>query len=545
MNEADTRAELIDPKLKNSGWGVVEGSKILREYVITLGKIQTGGGRAKPLKADYVLVYKGQKLATIEAKSDELEVGEGVAQAKNYAEKMQLETTFSCNGTEIYRICMKTGAEGLIEQFPTPDELWNKTFAVPNKWRDKFIHVPFEDVGGTKSARYYQEIAVNNTMNAIAEEKQRILLTLATGTGKTFIAFQIAWKLFHTRWNLMRDGSRRPRILFLADRNILADQAFNAFSAFPEDALVRINPKDISKKGSVPTNGSIFFTIFQTFMSGPDNKPYFGEYPADYFDFIIIDECHRGGANDEGNWRGILEYFSPAVQLGLTATPKRKDNVDTYKYFGDPVYIYSLKEGINDGYLTPFKVKRIKTTLDDYIYTSDDQIIEGEVEEGKIYTEPDFNKIIEIKEREAKRVKIFLSEINQQEKAIVFGSSLFQVGKFLKLVRVSDRALVHERHGPSSISVRVGPTVEGGELSVRCREATSGHRTGLSPGEPFSLSLLRAGGLSGSRYGAKELAASELLSARSPSGCPGAADPVQPMRGFAGGPAVGASGQRL
>ena len=159
-------------------------------------------------------------------------------------------------------------------------------------------------------------------------------------------------------------------------------------------------------------------------MSGRDKEgkpaPYFGEYPADYFDFIVIDECHRGGANDEGNWRGILEYFSPAVQLGLTATPKRRDNVDTYRYFGEPVYIYSLKEGINDGFLTPFKVRRIKTTLDDYIYTSDDQIIEGEVEEGKIYTEPDFNKIIEIKEREAKRVKIFLSEINQNEKAIVF-----------------------------------------------------------------------------------------------------------------------------
>ena len=420
MNEAETRAELIDPKLKESGWGVVEGSKILREYYITLGKIQTGGGRAKPLKADYILVYKDRKLAVIEAKSDELEVGEGVAQAKNYAEKMHIETTFAANGKEIYQICMKTGAEGLIDNFPTPDELWNKTFATQNHWRDTFSQVPFENMGGTKAVRYYQEIAVNNTMAAIAEEKQRILLTLATGTGKTFIAFQIAWKLFQTRWNLKRDGGRRPRILFLADRNILADQAFNAFSAFPEDALVRISPKEISKKGSVPTNGSIFFTIFQTFMSGPENTPYFGEYPKDYFDFIIIDECHRGGANDEGNWRSIMEYFSPAVQLGLTATPKRNDNVDTYKYFGEPVYIYSLKEGINDGFLTPFKVKRIKTTLDDYIYTSDDQVIEGEVEEGKIYTEADFNRIIEIKEREAKRVKIFLSEIDQNEKAIVF-----------------------------------------------------------------------------------------------------------------------------
>jgi len=419
MNEAETRAELIDPALKASGWGVVEGSRVLREHHVTVGKIQTGG-RSKPLIADYVLVYQGRKLATIEAKSVNLEVGEGVAQAKDYATKLQLETTFSTNGKEIYQICMKTGKEGLIVAFPTPEELWNKVFAEQNEWRDKFNQVPFEDIGGTKGARYYQEIAVNNTLNAIAENKQRILLTLATGTGKTFIAFQIAWKLFQSRWNLKRDGTRRPRILFLADRNILAKQAFNSFSAFPEDALVRINPKEISKKGSVPTNGSIFFTIFQTFMSGKDNKPYFGDYPSDYFDFIIIDECHRGGANDEGNWRGILEYFSPAVQLGLTATPKRKDNADTYRYFGDPVYIYSLKEGINDGFLTPFKVRRIKTTLDDYIYTSDDQIIEGEVEEGRIYEESDFNKVIEIKEREAKRVQIILDEINQNEKAIVF-----------------------------------------------------------------------------------------------------------------------------
>ena len=419
MNEAETRAELIDPALKASGWAVVEGSKVLREYHINAGKIQTGG-RAKPVIADYVLVYKGRKLAVIEAKGNELEVGEGVAQAKDYAAKLQLETTIASNGKEIYQICLKTGKEGLIPAFPTPDALWNKTFTTQNEWRDKFSQVPFEDVGGTKGARYYQEIAVNNTMNAVAEGRQRILLTLATGTGKTFIAFQIAWKLFQTRWNLKRDGARRPRILFLADRNILADQAFNAFSAFPEDALVRINPKEIGKNGSVPTNGSIFFTIFQTFMSGKDNKPYFGDYPADYFDFIIIDECHRGGANDEGNWRGILEYFSPAVQLGLTATPKRKDNADTYRYFGEPVYIYSLKEGINDGFLTPFKVRRIKTTLDDYIYTSDDQIIEGEVEEGRIYQESDFNKIIEIKEREAKRVQILLENINQSEKAIVF-----------------------------------------------------------------------------------------------------------------------------
>lgn len=424
MNEAETRAELIDPKLKACGWGVVEGSRILREYNITAGKIQTGGIRGKKIIADYVLVYKGIKLAVVEAKSDQLVVGEGVAQAKQYAEKLELETTYSSNGKEIYSICMKTGAEGLVENYLSPEELWQKTFAVQNEWREKFATVPFEDKSGTWQLRYYQEIAVNNTLEALANNKDRILLTLATGTGKTAIAFQIAWKLFQTRWNLKRDGSRRPRILFLADRNILADQAFNSFSSFPEDALVRIKPIEIKKKGIVPTNGSIFFTIFQTFMSGTDKEgnpaPYFGDYPADYFDFIIIDECHRGGANDEGNWRGILDYFAPAVQLGLTATPKRDDNVDTYKYFGEPVYIYSLKEGINDGFLTPFKVKRISTTLDDYIYTSDDQIVEGEIEEGKHYKEADFNRIIEIKEREAKRVKIYMDDANEKEKAIIF-----------------------------------------------------------------------------------------------------------------------------
>ncbi|PIQ08243.1 MAG: restriction endonuclease subunit R, partial [Ignavibacteriales bacterium CG18_big_fil_WC_8_21_14_2_50_31_20] len=424
MNEAETRAELIDPTLKACGWGVVEDSKILREFHITAGKIQTGGVRSKKLTADYVLVYKGIKLAVVEAKSADIEVSEGVAQAKLYAEKLNLAVTYSTNGKEIYSICLKTGKEGLVDNFLSPEELWNKTFEEENIWREKFSSIPFEDRSGTWQLRYYQEIAINNALEAIAKNQTRILLTLATGTGKTAIAFQIAWKLFQTRWNLRRDGSRRPRILFLADRNILADQAYNAFSAFPEDALVRINPKEIRKNGGVLTNGSIFFTIFQTFMSGTDEKgkssPNFGDYNPDYFDFIIIDECHRGGANDEGNWRAIMDYFSPAVQLGLTATPKRSDNVDTYKYFGNPVYIYSLKEGINDGFLTPFKVKRIKTTLDDYVYTSDDQIIEGEIEEGKIYTEPEFNKTIEILAREKRRVQIYLDDANQKEKALVF-----------------------------------------------------------------------------------------------------------------------------
>jgi len=424
MNEAETRAEHIDPALKAAGWGVVEGSRIRREYPISPGRIEGHGRRGKALTADYVLEYRNTKLAVVEAKAWDEELTEGVAQAKNYAGKLELRYTYSTNGRGIYGIDMQTGTEGELPRFPTPDELWGMTFAEVNAWRDRFAAVPFEDKGGSHPSRYYQDIAVERVMQAIAEDRPRILLTLATGTGKTFIAFQIAWKLFHSRWNLSREPSRRPRILFLADRNILANQAYNAFSAFPEDALVRISPDEIRRRERVPTNGSIFFTIFQTFMSGPpkDGKPspYFGEYPPDFFDFIVIDECHRGGAQDESNWRGILEYFSPAVQLGLTATPKRKDNVDTYAYFGEPVFIYSLKEGINDGFLTPFKVKQISTTLDEYVYTPDDKLIEGDIETGKRYTEGDFNKIIEIKEREAHRVKLFMEQINQNEKTLVF-----------------------------------------------------------------------------------------------------------------------------
>src|SRR5574337_513060 len=366
MNEAETRAEHIDPALKAAGWGVVETSKILREYRITQGRLEGHGRRSKPEIADYVLLYRNHKLAVIEAKAWDEELTEGVGQAKSYADRMAVRLTYATNGQGIYGIDMETGKEGELPHYPTPGELWTMTFAEANAWRDRFATVPFEDKGGSHPSRYYQDIAVERAMEAIAEDRQRILLTLATGTGKTFIAFQVAWKLFHSRWNLSRKPSRRPRILFLADRNILANQAYNAFSAFPEDAMVRIAPEDIRKKGKVPKNGSLFFTIFQTFMSGPPKdghpSPYFGEYPPDFFDFIVIDECHRGGANDESNGRGILEYF----------------------------------------------------------YTPDDTLIEGEVEVGKRYTETDFNKIIEIKEREAHRVKLFMDQINQKEKALVF-----------------------------------------------------------------------------------------------------------------------------
>ncbi|WP_243320274.1 type I restriction endonuclease subunit R [Geothrix sp. SG200] len=423
MNEAETRAEHIDPALKAAGWGVVEGSRILRECGITQGRLQGGGQRAKAEIADYVLVYRNTKLAVVEAKAWDKPYTEGVGQAKSYAAKLAVRFTYATNGQAIYGMDMALGQEGDVSAFPSPDELWNRTYAEANAWRDRFAAVPFEDKGGSHPGRYYQDIAVQRVLEAMAMGQNRILLTLATGTGKTFIAFQIAWKLFHSRWSLSGEPTRRPRILFLADRNILANQAYNAFSAFPEDALIRIATDEIRKKGKVPKNGSIFFTIFQTFMSGPGDTPYFGEYPPDFFDFIVIDECHRGGAKDESTWRSILDYFEPAVKLGLTATPKRTDNVDTYAYFGDPVFVYSLKEGINDGFLTPFKVKQIATTLDEYVYTPDDILLEGVAEEGKRYTESDFNRIIEIKEREDYRVRLFMDLIHQDEKTLTFCAS--------------------------------------------------------------------------------------------------------------------------
>ena len=439
MNEAETRAEHIDPALKAAGWGVAPGSRILREYHITPGRIEGLGRRARPLIADYVLVYRNTKLAVVEAKAWDVSLTEGVGQAKNYAAKLAVRFAYATNGQGIYAIDLQTGREGELSTYPTPEQLWVQTTPSTSServvavgepvelWRDRFAAVPYEDKGGSHPSRYYQDIAVERVMQAIAAGRKRILLTLATGTGKTFIAFQIAWKLFHSRWNLRGDAARRPRILFLADRNLLANQAYNDFSAFPEDALVRIAPEDIRKKGKVPRNGSLFFTIFQTFLSGPSKNgepsPYFGEYPPDFFDFIVIDECHRGGAKDESTWRGIMDYFSPAVQLGLTATPKRRDNADTYAYFGEPVFIYSLKEGINDGFLTPFRVKQIQTTLDEYIYTPDDLVVEGDIEAGKLYKEQDFNKIIEIKAREAYRVKLFLGQIDQRDKTLVFCAS--------------------------------------------------------------------------------------------------------------------------
>lgn len=418
--EADTRANRIDPVLRDAGWGVVEGSHIARELTIAPGRIMGGGQRGATLSADYVLSYRGRQLAVVEAKKAGRGHTAGVGQAKDYATRLQTRMAYATNGIGWYGIDMNTGTEGeLALPFPGPLDLWQHCYPQGNDWRDRFGTVPFETGGGKWQPRYYQHNAITAVLEAIANGDQRILLTLATGTGKTSIAFQIAWKLFQSSWNLTRDPVRRPRILFLADRNILADQAYNAFNAFPPDALVRISPEEIRKQGKVPKNANIFFTIFQTFMTGEGEFRFEG-YEKDFFDLIIIDECHRGGAKDESTWRNILEYFSPAVQLGLTATPKRDANADTYRYFGEPVYTYALKEGIGDGFLTPFKVRQMASTMDTYTFSDDDEVVSGEIDRDREYTEADFNTKLIIDEREQSRVQEFMDQIDQRQKTLVF-----------------------------------------------------------------------------------------------------------------------------
>lgn len=421
MNEAQTRLDKVNPKLRECGWGVVKESRILVEqnaYKLTNGKIGSSSSRA--LKVDYILVYKGVKLAIIEAKSDEKDYNEGVAQAKLYAQMMNIRFTYATNGDKIYEIDMLTGMEDEIDSYPTPEELWDNTYRELDEWKEKFLLTPFF-TKPDKTPRYYQENAVNKVLDAIAKKRNRILLTLATGTGKTFIAFQIAWKLYQTKWNNKGDD-RRPRILFLADRNILANQAQTDFGGFDEKLCLRITPRTFRENKNVPTAQNIYFTIFSTFMT-PEGEPSYKQYDENFFDLIIIDECHRGGANDESRWRDILDYFSSAFQLGLTATPKRTDNVNTYEYFGEPVYQYSLKQGIEDGFLTPFRHVVMKTTIDEYIYSVDDDIIEGEdlIDEDKVYEEKDFYYgNIEIVKRDELRVKEMLNEINPNDKTLVF-----------------------------------------------------------------------------------------------------------------------------
>lgn len=413
-SEHDTRAKFIDPQLKQANW---EETSIIREYYFTDGRKLSGNKRGERLFVDYLLRFQNVSLAIIEAKKYDKEPTEGLQQAIDYAQKLNIDFVFSTNGKQIYEFSLITGKGQFIECYPTPTELFNKRFSNADNLKKQLLEIPFYLTGDFKP-RYYQEIAVSKVMEAITDDKKRILLTLATGTGKTFIAFQIAYKLFTARWNVDKTV-RRPRILFLADRNILADQAINTFNPLEKD-LVKINGDEIrSRNGKVPTNANIFFAIYQAIAEKENIGGFYKQYPNDFFDLIIIDECHRGSANEGGSWRDILDYFKTAVHLGLTATPKRSDNVDTYNYFGKPIYEYSLKDGINDGFLTPYKVKRIRTNIDEYIPTKDDVVVSGELED-RIYNLSDFENKIIVEDRTNLIARAILDNIREMDKTIIF-----------------------------------------------------------------------------------------------------------------------------
>ena len=419
--EADTRAKLIDPQIKASGW--LE-SNILREYYFTAGRKLIGGKRGKQYFVDYLLHYKNTNLAIIEAKAESKDPLDGLQQSINYAQKLKIDFVYATNGHKIYEHDLTTGKGAWVEAFPAPEVLFARKFPDMTAVKEKLVQQPYHFEGNMKP-RYYQQIAVDKTLEAIAEGRDKVLLTLATGTGKTYIAFQIVYRLFEAKWS--RSGlERRPKVLFLADRNVLADQAFNTFNPL-EKEIVRVNGKEIRKRGGkVPTNANVFFAIYQSiaerksdeYDAQNDVTAYYKQYPPEFFDLVIIDECHRGSANNESSWREILDYFSSAVHLGLTATPKRDDNGDTYDYFGKPVYEYSLKEGINDGFLTPYKVKRIKTNIDEYRFNPND-IVDGELEE-QIVTLEQFEKEVIIPKRTELIARTILEQIDPMEKSIVF-----------------------------------------------------------------------------------------------------------------------------
>lgn len=367
-SESDTRSKYIDPQLFAQGW---QEYQIVRERSFTDGRKLPWGKRGKQCFVDYLLKDYGLNLAIIEAKKYGLPPTEWLEQVKDYGRKLSVRRVYSTNGQAIYERDMQTWLGDLIDRFPTPAELYERYTDETATIRQQILSMPYF-VDSAKKPRYYQDLAITKALTAIAQDKPRILLTLATGTGKTYIAFQIAYKLLQAKRS--RIGfNRRPRILFLADRNILIEQAINTFNPIEKDCK-RIKGSEIKKAlGTVPTSGNVFFGIYQALTSGTDDDGdgfvessdtnpqssqwwYFRQYDQDFFDLIIIDECHRGGARSDGNWAEILSYFSSAVHLGMTATPKRQDNIDTYGYFGEPVYEYSLREGINDGFLTPYKV---------------------------------------------------------------------------------------------------------------------------------------------------------------------------------------------
>ena len=421
LNEADTCRVYVTPKLKEVGWDSSPHS-INEQKVFTDGRIFASGGtvRKGPRKiADYILRHtRDFSVAVVEAKAEEVPVGTGLQQAKDYAEVLGVKFAYATNGHEILEFDYLTGAETKLSAFP-PYELWARlkgAAGLSDPAAQQLLTPSF--LTGSITPRYYQEIAINRAVQAILTDKPRVLLTMATGTGKTVVAFQIAWKLWNSRWN--RTGEhRRPRILFLADRNILVDDPKDKTFAPFGDARFKIEGGKISK------SREMYFAIYQALAKDENRPGLYKSFAQDFFDLIIVDECHRGSAKDESNWREILEYFSPSYQLGMTATPLREDNRDTYRYFGDPIYEYSLKQGIDDGFLAPYRVHRIVTEVDATGWRPSKGELDryGREIPDEEYETKDFERVVALRSRTeaiAHHLTDFMKRSDRFAKTIVF-----------------------------------------------------------------------------------------------------------------------------
>jgi type I restriction enzyme R subunit len=421
--EDATCRRFVVSALVEAGWSE---QQIVEQRYFTDGRIVPSGRghrRQQGKRADYLLeIAPGLPVAVVEAKRLFKLPGDGLQQAMRYAEMLRLGFAYSTNGRGIVEHDYDTGTQRELLRFPPPAELWARHCA----WRGLTdaaaadLTLPFNrDLrnpdGSVKTPRYYQVIAIDRTVEAVLTGKKRMLVTMATGTGKTFVALQVVWKLWNSRWT----AGRRPRVLYLADRNLLVDQPITReFRPVFGDAVWKI-------RGSARTGREVYFALYQSMADSGDALGIFRDYPRDFFDLVIVDECHRGSARDDSSWRTVLDYFQPAAQLGMTATPLRTETADTYRYFGNPLFEYSLAQGIDDGFLAPYRVHRVVLSPDAMGWSPAPQQLDRygrEIPDG-IYTTREFERVVSLLERTrtaARHLTEYLKRTDRFAKTIVF-----------------------------------------------------------------------------------------------------------------------------